>query len=346
MNFNPKSLFENIGAPDRIRSWGDPVPAEKVKFENCKEVLQYLKGQSNISRQKTIWNREKINELNKSVKWRKIRYGLYHFLATILFVSSLLIFVILLSKGLTGALLIPASLLLAASCLALLRNKTGRDKGSTSFEDYLSDELSLKEKTKLANAINSLQLESDKFFWKGNYNKLFEIPVHALHAENWFLLLTGIEKDRKSVMLKDKVPTGEVLFLHSPKIITRNTRSFDIQNQRMSTAAKTKSLYNEIRKSTAKGQKLRVGKQVRLEAMSYIADNPEFWNGIRGKGHSIGHDRNSEHKKNLEKIFARASRPKSTFSNGTGHKLMYNFVDLKDRALETWLRELRDKKSG
>jgi len=204
-----------------MKSWPTALPALSIKLSECTDVISYLKLCAGIPEDTVIWDRMKIDELIKSVKNRMVWFHLTTF-GLLLLVA----FVILLSAARiisensasyhlkiseTVVNLVLAGLMTGIALLFLKRRSVGRDRRGLNFIEYLSEALSIDQKSELAKAIMKLKEDEVQLLEVGNYEKLYEVALVGWTAENWFLLLTSAEKDRSAIWLDSQHPLGNLM---------------------------------------------------------------------------------------------------------------------------------------
>jgi len=214
-----------------MKSWPTALPALSIKLSECTDVISYLKRCAGIPEDTVIWDRMKIDELIKSVKNRMVWFHLTTF-GLLLLVA----FVILLSAARiisensashhlkiteTVVNLILGGLITGIALLFLKRRSVSRDRRELNFIQYLSEGLTIDQKSKLAKAIMKLKEDEVQLLEVGNYEKLYEVALVGWTAENWFLLLTNNEKDRSAIWMDSHPPLGDLMV--SKKSVCENT---------------------------------------------------------------------------------------------------------------------------
>lgn len=226
-----------------MKSWPKASCAALLKVSDCTEILLYLKRCAGLPETAVVWEKVKVSALVKSTINRKIWFH-----ATTLALLFLVGFAVLISLARiisdisirlelkineAAFNLLFAALLSAIVLLFWKRRSVGRDR-SVLFRDYFSDGLTDDQKSRLEQAIVLLKENSVQLFEVGNYEKLYPIGSIGWTADNWFLLLTGNEKDRLGIWMDSQHPLGNILVRRDfNKYDSRHPQTLDHPNAQL-----------------------------------------------------------------------------------------------------------------
>ena len=344
MKQNLLTFSNSFKDPHTIGNWGPLIIDESSKYDVEKEVTDYLKTKAGIPQETALWNRDKITTLVQVSKSRKRKYFLSSVIPPVLFTSGSLLLLFWIQREEYFLFFIAFTLCLSATIMWKLKTKFTINHSPIIIENFFSEKLKQKEKELLSIAIRDIQ-KSGELFWNGNHDKRYKIPKDAYTAENWFLLLTGIESDRKGIFLEGRIPTGSIKIGKYVKERTKNSRDYGLQELHLNSSKKMKTVYSKIIELTKDGYKLgSKGRAARLQAMKYCIENPKFYDSIckletvSEKIRTLNSSKN--HYEELYKIFAPVMRNNSTLLNASKSKLIENFITLRDRELDNWLEEI------
>jgi len=334
-------VVDDLTASFRLRSWGREVSAEKIGENDVKELTSYVKNCADIDDNISLLNLEKTDQLVKKTIFRKRFYYSILPLTLITLLASIVLLIIWIETSSVKYFLFGGFALSLFVIELLSLRSISLDKRKLKLEDFLNEKLTHSQKTTVVQLIHQLRSGYTRLYYSGNYDIFLYVTPLAISAENWFLLFSDNERDRRGIWLDGRYPPGD-LFIENPteKELTRNVRVFDIQRTLLISSKSAKILYKKLTEIYPKGSKLNVERQARFNTIEYISKNPEFWDNIRNNKCSIDDDIIAAHKQELSKIFIPASRKHITLEGKDVPKMMYEFVDLKDRTLETWFREL------
>ena len=126
---------------------------------------------------------------------------------------------------------------------------------------------------------------------------------------------------------------------------TPNSRHNELQLDAVGNIKNIKKLVNMIlrahpKKINGKRKGFNPSKKARLQGLQYIIKNPKFWMEIRTGDADIDDTKNDGHKAELMKIFNEAKRIPSSTLKVNEENLMYDFIDLKNRSFEKWIKKL------
>jgi len=203
-----------------IKPWPTASYAEMLKVSDCTDILLYLKRSAGLSDDAVVWDRVKINALVKSTIKRKIWFhattlALLLLTAGVLLISAARIFSEFSTVRELKITETEFNLLFAGFTSAIIlffwkRRSVGRDRNAL-FRDYFSEGLNASQKLKLEQVILRLKENSVQLFEIGNYEKLYPVGSIGWSADNWFLLLTGNEKDRLGIWMDSQYPLGSIV---------------------------------------------------------------------------------------------------------------------------------------
>jgi len=147
-------------------------------------------------------------------------------------------------------------------------------------------------------------------------------------------------------MLLGRPPLGKIYMLKTAeKQFNRNERSSKLQINYLEDAIHLQATYKKLNSIyKEKGGKdipiLNSEREARLEAITYIAKNPRFW---ENRNNNPPDNNYEEHFEKVREKFAKVARNHSTLEVvDKGYNLATNFIKLKDRTLENWLNELSE----
>ena len=149
---------------------------------------------------------------------------------------------------------------------------------------------------------------------------------------------------------KNAKPKNKAINKQPPKLKTPDSRNSVRQANALKSLKNIKKLVALIctaypKKTNGKRKGLNPSRLARLEALEYIIKYPEFWKEIRNNKASIDNEKYHIHRAELIEIFSKIQRTKDT-RKPNSQKLMYDFVDMKNRSFEQWLEKLNWKITG
>lgn len=354
--------------PTRWLTWKISLD-DKLLLQEMPKAIEQIKEYANIPPNKILWDRDKVAKLVKNTTIRRwiivectiaviVVFGLALYAALDLFERNLNFFIIAFN-----------ALAIMCTIVFLIKRELKRDKRTTKYSDYLSDQLSSYQKEKVDEYLEHIKSTKRAIYTVGNHETLFKIFDEFWTSENWFLLFTENAPDRKGICL-DGIPPKGIVYTRNmltdeliafaavksdktKKIIVkrnRNDRDRKLQMEATSSLENVTSLLEDIYRAypidaATDVRKLAPEKSARLRALEYIAENPDFLKDILDEI-KMEPGKFAIHKRKIIAIFAPISRPRSTIANNTkepGLDLADNFLKRKDRTLEAWIFELSQK---
>ena len=224
--------------PTKWMNWEYRI-AEGKHFENTVKIIPYIKEYAGVPPEQDILDQEKTNKLVKATIKRKRAINGYTAGISLSFSAATLAFLFSLldEKQLrTDAhnLSISAYVLITIGIFSLIRNHyLLKDKGEIHFTDYLSDKLSQEQKTKIIECLETLKYEKRSVYSVGNQERFYQICKELWTTENWFLLFTENENDRRAICLNRIVPSGKIYISKAPVAIDEETKKSEPQKEKL-----------------------------------------------------------------------------------------------------------------
>lgn len=203
-----------------LKNWPLYATEDRLLLSDCIEILPYLKTQAKIAKNLALWDDKKTKKLLRAIKKRKIWHAFVFFPMIIAAFISVIIFLSALACIFSGnkcaanyGQYINLSFGVAAlitAALYLLAQSISRYNDDVIFSDYLSSDLSPKQRKNAIKGILEVKGEMVQLFEVANYETLRRIPKISWKAENWFLLPTENEADRRGIWLNGIYPKGKI----------------------------------------------------------------------------------------------------------------------------------------
>ena len=268
----------------RIENWSYS-DADQLRLTQCVGVLEELKIRANIPFDQPIWDNAKVAKLVVDTKKRKAVYFLLFGVACASGLAGCIFLVLTIACIFDGkqcpdvtehriATCFCITLVITSILLIWLR-KIGRPSRRINFEDYLSTDLSEKQKNDLVREIRALKNSEESLYELGAYEKLRKISSISWRAENWFFLLTENDKDRFGIWLDHGYPAG-TLFM---KIKQNNKRDEEKNVVWEKLYLKnTRYIYSDLDRLNSfieyqSNQALKPKPQVWLEGITFLSEN-------------------------------------------------------------------------
>lgn len=203
-----------------LKNWPRYGLEQELSLSDCIDIIPYLKVQTGVSESQNLWDDEKVNVLSKTTRNRKRWYGVATISLSVCALISayvLLLALVCIFSGIECEASLGRYINLAFALFTFITTSfylwgqsISRDKHNVVFSDYLNSDLSSDQKQAVIQAILQIKRETAQLFEIANYESLRKIPKIFWKAENWFLLLTENEKDRRAIWLKGIYPKGKI----------------------------------------------------------------------------------------------------------------------------------------
>ena len=337
-----------------LKSWGPFPEVPDVSVPSLITLNEHLRAVANIPREiPHLLNGAKVKPLVKQTNTRRRRYSISHVAALgFLVVAGLALISSPVPYVNTNLKYLPLAVCLLSGSLwigcRILRRKWGNPKWVADFSEYLSNKLSPKQKMAIISEMKALSDQRQPLFCNITYGVPKKVPDVAWVSENWFLLISKNMSWLRGIWLEGETPLHEI-YIQSPRNISegnhnRNLRENELQMDAFKDIKNMRKLKNLISGTLPAGydfksNELGVSRKVRFWAIEYFVKNPKLWKELKKNPKAIFCLQNKTHKEAILKEFSNAARNHNTKIT-PGENMMLEFIELKDRTLENWLREL------